>query len=47
MPPEIYVYAEYAWTCQECLETVKGFADAQAAIDDSSSHECERYDHDQ
>lgn len=44
--PNIYVFAEYGWTCQECLETVKGFDNEQAATDDSSNHECREYDND-
>jgi hypothetical protein len=42
--PEILVYAEWGWTCQECFETVKGYDSEQAAKDDASKHECERYE---
>jgi hypothetical protein len=41
--PDIYVYAEYGWTCQLCFATVKGFDSEQQATTDSESHRCEEY----
>jgi hypothetical protein len=42
--PDIMVYAEWGWTCQECFATCKGYDNEQAAKDDGDQHECERYE---
>lgn len=41
--PDIWVYAEYGWTCQACFATVKAYASEADARTDSKSHQCEEY----
>lgn len=41
--PKILVWPEFAWTCQLCFATVKGYESELAARSDSLDHKCEDY----
>lgn len=46
MSEDILVAADWAWTCQACLETVSGFDSEQAAERDGKDHKCADYGQD-